>query len=420
MNIAVIGGGSSYTPELLHGLIARASALGVERVVLQDPRPERLEPVAFFCRRMAEAAGVKLQIDATAELDEALQGADFVVVQIRVGGWQGRHEDIQLGLRHGLIGQETTGVGGFAKALRSVPVVLDIARRVEEICPDAWLLNFTNPAGLVTEAVLKHGREKCVGLCNVPIEMHMEVAKILGRDSADVALDWVGLNHLGWVRRILVEGKDVLPDILGQIEAGVPGPANVPEIEYPEGFLKALGMIPSSYVRYFYMPEEMLAEIVDKPKTRAEEVALIEDELLKLYADPTTEPVLPKLLSQRGGAWYSRLAVDVLQALASDEPTVHIVNTRNGDSVTALPAGCTVEVPCSLSKSGVVPHDCGEIEDSIVGLMSAVKAYESLAVKAAVERDRDAALLALVAHPLVPNAKVARAVLDDLITRGLI
>ena len=216
MNIAVVGGGSSYTPELLQGLLARAAALGVERIVLQDPRPERLEPVTAFCRRLGEALGAKTRIDATAELDEALVGADFVVVQIRVGGWEGRHEDIKLGLRHGLIGQETTGVGGFAKALRSVPAVLDIARRVEELCPNAWLLNFTNPAGLVTEALLEYGRERCVGLCNVPIEMHMEIAKILGRDSKDVELDWVGLNHLGWVRRVLVDSVDVLPGLLDQ------------------------------------------------------------------------------------------------------------------------------------------------------------------------------------------------------------
>lgn len=420
MNIAVIGGGSSYTPELLNGLIDRAATLGVERVVLQDPREDRLGPVTTFCRRMAEAAGASIAIEQTTDLDTALQGADFVVVQIRVGGWEGRHEDIQLGLRHGLVGQETTGVGGFAKALRSVPVVVDIAKRVEEICPDAWLLNFTNPAGLVTEAVLKYGREKCVGLCNVPIEMHMEIAKLLGRPSEEVALDWVGLNHLGWVRKILVDDEDVLPGLIGQIDAGVPGPANVPEIDYPEGFLKALGMIPSSYVRYFYMPDEMLAEISAKKKTRAEEVAEIEQELLRLYADPSSPATLPELLSQRGGAWYSRLAVDVLAALASEEPTVHIVNTRNDDAVMALPTSCTVEVPCTISKAGVVPHDRGVVEDSIVGLMSAVKAYESLTVEAAIHKDREKALLALVANPLVPNATVAKNVLDDLIARGLI
>lgn len=420
MKVAVIGGGSSYTPELMHGLAARAEQVGIRQVVLQDTREDRLGPVTTFCQRLAEAAGTGIEVASTTDLDEALKGADFVVIQIRVGGQEGRHEDIMLGLRHGIVGQETTGVGGFAKALRTIPVVLDIVRRASELCPDAWILNFTNPAGLVTEAIHHHGTSRCVGLCNVPIEMHMEIAKILGRDPADVELDWVGLNHLGWVRRVLVDGVDILPGILSQIDAGVPGPANVPEIDYPDGFLKALGMIPSSYVRYFYMTEQMLGEIKSKPLTRAQEVAEIEAELLRLYADPSTEPVLPEPLSKRGGAWYSRLAVDVLAALASDEPTVHIVNTINDDSVISLPHGATVEVPCSISSAGVVPHDCGKIEPSIAGLMAQVKAYEQLTIKAAVERDRDAALLALANNPLVGGVDTARAVLDDIIERGLI
>lgn len=420
MKVAVIGGGSSYTPELMHGLAARSGALGLETVTLQDTRPERLEPVAAFCRRLAEAAGSGTRVEQTTSLARALDGADFVVIQIRVGGQEGRHEDIMLGLRHGLIGQETTGVGGFAKAFRTIPVVLDIVRQAAELCPDAWILNFTNPAGLITEAIHHHGTERCVGLCNVPIEMHMEVAKILSRDPSAVELDWVGLNHLGWVRRVLVDGADILPGILEQIDAGVPGPANVPEIDYPPGFLKALGMIPSSYVRYFYMPAQMLAEIENKPQTRAREVAAIEQELMRLYADPQTPPALPDALSQRGGAWYSRLAVDVVQALASDAPTTHIVNARNGGTVRCLPDDATVEVPCSISRSGVVPQDRGEVDPSIAGLMAHVKAYEQLTVRAAVERSRETALLALVANPLVPSVEAAHAVLSDLTDRGIV
>ena len=420
MKIAVIGGGSSYTPELMDGLIRRGAAFGVTEIVLQDPRPDRLGPVTAFCQRMAAAGEATFAISSTPDLDTALRGADFVIIQIRVGGQEGRHEDIMLGLRHGLIGQETTGVGGFAKALRTIPVVLDIARRVDELCPDAWILNFTNPAGVVTEALLRHGREKCIGLCNVPIEMHMEIAKLLGRDPADVWLDWVGLNHLGWVRRIVVDGVDVLPGLLEQVEAGVPGPANVPEIKYPKGFLKALGMIPSSYVRYFYMPAEMLADIEKKPKTRAQEVAEIETELLRLYADPSTPPQLPSLLSQRGGAWYSRLAVDVLAALNDDMPSVHIVNVANRGSVAGMPDDAVVEVPCSISKDGAFPLDRGEIQESIFGLIRQVKSYESLAITAAVDGDESAAYLSLLNNPLVPDAAVARAVLDDIIARGLL
>lgn len=420
MKLAVIGGGSSYTPELLHGLAARSAALQLDRIVLHDPRPDRLGPVVGFCSRLVAALGSGASVRGTHDLDEALTGADFVVIQIRVGGQQGRHEDIMLGLRHGLIGQETTGVGGFAKALRTIPVVLDIVRRANALCPDAWILNFTNPAGLMTEAILAHGTERSVGLCNVPIEMHMELAKIVSRDPAEVELDWVGLNHLGWVRRVLVDGRDVLPSLIDQIDAGVPGPANVPEIDYPKGFLKALGAVPSSYVRYFYSTRLMLDEIRSKPKTRAQEVAEIEEELMRQYADPATPAVLPPALSKRGGAWYSRLAVDVVSALSSETPSVHIVNTRNGDSVSCVPADATVEVPCSISRAGVVPHDCGAIDPSIAGLIAQVKAYEQLTIRAAVNRDRDAALLALANNPLTGGVDNARAVLDDIIERGLI
>ncbi|MFT6398391.1 MAG: 6-phospho-beta-glucosidase [Bradymonadia bacterium] len=420
MKLCVVGGGSSYTPELLRGIIDEFATLGINDVVLTDPRQDRLGPVSAFCRKMVDAAGVPICVTTETDLDKALVGADFVVVQIRVGGQEGRHEDIQLGLRHGLIGQETTGVGGFAKAIRTVPVVLEIARRIEAIAPNAWMLNFTNPAGLVTEAVLNHVRERCVGLCNVPIEMQMDLAEILGAKADEVTLDWVGLNHLGWVRRVDLRGKDMLPELLEQIEDGVPGPANVPEIDYPPGFLKSLGAIPSSYVRFFYMPDEMLAEIQAAKLTRAQEVAVIEEELLKIYADPESPPELPALLSQRGGAWYSRLAVQVLGALASDEPTVHIVNTRNDGVIPGITYEASVEVPCHISKHGVVPIPRGDVDDAILGLMQQVKSYERLTIRAAVEKSPRLGMLALLANPLVPDAKVATAVMSDCVERGLL
>ncbi len=414
--LTIVGGGSTYTPELMQGVLARRAALGIERVVLHDVRVDRLGPVGGFCQRMAERAGGEVEVVTTTDLDQALRGAAFVVVQIRVGGQEGRHADIRMGLERDIIGQETTGVGGFAKALRTIPVVLDIARRVEAICPDAWLLNFTNPSGMVTEALLEHGRARTVGLCNVPIEMHMEIAAVVGRPVEAIELDWVGLNHLGWCRRVLVDGVDVLPGLIDRIEEGVAGPANLPELRYPRGFLRALGMIPSSYVRFFYATAEMHAAIRDKKLTRAQEVMALEEQLLAIYADPASHE-LPALLSERGGAWYSRLAVDVMSALVSDEPTLHIVNTRNGSSVQGLPADASVEVPCRISRAGIEPVDCGEIEEVIAGLMRAVKSYER---QAAVERSRDKALLALVAHPLVPDVATAADVVAALVARGLI
>jgi len=418
LKIAVIGGGSTYTPELYSGLLERRERLGLDSVVLHDVGDERLEPVAGFCRRLTEHAGSPLRVSSTLDLDAALDGASFVIVQIRIGGQQGRHEDIQLGLRHGLIGQETTGVGGFAKALRTVPVVVDLAREIEARCPDAWMINFTNPSGMVTEAILRHGRERAVGLCNVPIEMHMDIAEVLRLPREQVELDWVGLNHLGWVRRVLVDGKDRLPELLEQIDEGVSGPANLPEIDYPEGLLRSLGMLPSSYVRFFYMPGEMLAEIREAKKSRAEQVMEIEDALIELYRDPAQKE-LPELLQQRGGAWYSRLAVEVVEALGSDTPSVHIVNHSNDGAVPDLPEDASVEVPCRVSRAGVEAIPVGPVEESILGLMRQVKAYERLAVDASLERDRAKAYLALLAHPLVPDAETANAVLGDLVTRGL-
>lgn len=420
MKLVVVGAGSSYTPELLRGVLESYDQLPIDEVVLQDPRADRVGPVAHFCQRMAASSPAPTKVEAESDLDVALQGADFVVVQIRVGGQEGRHQDIQLGTRHGLIGQETTGVGGFAKALRTVPVVLDIARRIEAIAPNAWMLNFTNPAGLVSEAVQNHVREKCVGLCNVPIEMQMDLAEILGVPASSVELDWVGLNHLGWVRRVLVEGRDVLPQLLDQIEDGVPGPANVPEIDYPKGFLKSLGAIPSSYVRFFYMPEQMRAEIEAAPTTRAEEVALIEEELIRVYADPESPTTLPELLSERGGAWYSRLAVQVMRALASEEPETHIVNVPNGAAVAGIAADASVEVPCSISRHGIEALGRGEVDESMLGLMQQVKAYERLTIRAALDGDRGTAMLALLANPLVPGAETAAKVVEDCIERGLI
>ena len=419
MKLSIVGGGSTYSPELVHGLAAKSHALGIEQVVLHDPQVERLGPVGDFCARMAAHMGAACQVTTTTSLDEALTGSDVVVIQIRVGGQRGRHEDIRLGLDHGLIGQETTGVGGFAKALRTIPVVLDIAEQAARLCPDAWLLNFTNPSGMVSEALLRAGHERTVGLCNVPIEMHMDIAEVLGRPVDEVSLDWVGLNHLGWVRRVMVEGEDVLPDLIDAIENKVSGPANLPELSYPEGFLKALGVIPSSYVRFFYAPEAMLSEIESKKQTRAEEVMVLEQELLKLYADPTQRE-LPALLSKRGGAWYSRLAVEVIEALHSEEASVHIVNASNRGAIDALPDDASVEVPCMLSKAGVVPMACGEVDPALLGLIQAVKAYERLGIAAALDPRPERALKALLAHPLVPNAEVASELLNALIRRGLI
>lgn len=413
MKVAVVGGGSTYTPELMNGLLTHADALGLSQISLMDVDAERLEVVAGFCERMRQHSGVEVRLESGDSLDKALDGAGFVLTQVRVGGQAGRHEDIQLGLRHGLIGQETTGVGGFAKALRTVPVMLDLCVRMESSCPDAWLINFTNPSGLVTEAILKHGRERAIGLCNIPINLRMDAAELLGVDPARVELDYIGLNHLSWVRRVLVDGKDVLPDTL-QMMTGAGRPANIPEeLDYPDAFLKALGAIPCSYLRYYYRTRTALAELKAKPKSRAEEVMEVEDELLAQYADKALL-TMPAALQKRGGAYYSTAAVELMRSIVTDDGAKHVVNVRNNTTILALPADCVVEVDCRVGKFGAQALPLAPPAPEIRGLMQHVKAYEELAVEAAVSRRREKAILALVSHPLVHDPDLALALVDEI------
>jgi len=419
MKIAVVGGGSTYTPELAEGIGTWAQEPGgPSQLTLVDVDGPRQDIVAGFVRRMLAHSGSPLTVETTTDLKEGLQGADFVVIQIRVGGQEGRHEDILLGLRHGLIGQETTGVGGLAKALRSIPAVLDIVEAANEVAPGAWVMNFTNPAGMVTEAVLNHGTERAVGLCNVPRELQIDIAGHLNVSEQAIELDWIGLNHLGWIRKILLEGRDVLPRVLRILETPG-GPANIPEISYPTGFLAALGMLPSSYVRYYYETERMLDRVRRRPLTRAQEVARIEKELLSIYRDESSVKK-PELLSERGGAWYSRVACDVMRALRSDEGAVHVVNTLNRGVIPTLPDDASVEVRCRIDSSGVTPLPLDPPDERIAGLIHQVKAYERLGIRAAENKDRNAMLMALSAHPLVPSATVASRVAAEIIERGLI
>lgn len=418
MRIAVIGGGSSYTPELIEGLaLWGASGVPLE-VQLYDVDLARAEVVAAFCGRMARHLHSPMKVEVAPTLDGAIDNAAFVVLQIRVGGQQERHQDILMGLEHDLIGQETTGVGGFAKALRTIPVALDVARRVRDRAPKAWIINFTNPSGIITEAICRFATTRCVGLCNVPKEFQMDVARHLRVHADEVQLDWVGLNHLGWARKIIVKGRDVLPNLLQTLDSGF-GPKNIPDLEYPEGFLSALRMLPSSYVRYFYLPDRMLAEIKGRKKTRAEEVMTIEEELFAYYADEANE-VKPVGLTERGGAWYSRIAVEVMQALGAETARNLIVNTTNLGAIEGMPGDACVEIPAMVSRDGIKPIAIGEVEEAIMGLIRQVKSYERLTIEAAVGRDERKALLALLNNPLVGSAEQAMEVLASIRKRGIL
>ncbi|MGE5592737.1 MAG: 6-phospho-beta-glucosidase [Betaproteobacteria bacterium] len=448
LKLAIIGAGSSYTPELIDGVIRRASELPVRHIALVDI-PEgavKLGVIAGLARRMIGRAGLDIDVSAGFDRTAALSGADFVITQFRVGGLAARAQDERIPLKYGVIGQETTGPGGFANALRTVPVALDIARDVERIAPDAYLINFTNPSGIVTEAVTRYSGVQCIGLCNVPISMQRMIAAALGVDPRSVKAEFVGLNHLSWARKVTVNGVDVTHDLLSHelvtrefdlsSAAGAAGAGGAHHdggarrsektdesgegsIGRRLGLLHALGMIPSYYLRYYYfhrtLVEEAARRVEEGHGTRADEVMAIEEKLFKRYADPSLSEK-PAELSERGGAWYSEAALACISAIFNDKDEVHVLNVPAMGAVPDLPADAVVEINCVVNASGAHPVAQGPLPESIRGLVQHVKAYERLTVEAAVKADRDIAYLALLSHPLVPGADTARALLEDILS----
>jgi 6-phospho-beta-glucosidase len=414
MKIAVIGGGSTYTPELIEGFIERAAQLGLTELALMDIDDERLEVVGAFAQRMVAHAGAPFRVTLTKNRIKALEGATFVSTQFRVGKQAARHQDILLGLRHNLIGQETTGIGGMAKALRTLPVIFGICEDMDRVCPEAWLINFTNPSGLVTEAILNHtGREKCIGLCNVPIEMKMTIAKHLGVPDDDVDMDVVGLNHLGWVRKITVKGEDITAGLL-QLLASEEGPKNIPDMDFEPELITALGAVPLYYNRFYYNTERVLEQLKKKPKTRAQEVEEIEDALMAKYRDPAVVTKPPEL-DERGGAFYSKIAIDVMDAIVNDLGLQHAVNVRNQGAIPGLPDTAVVETMCTIDKNGATPRPTWEVDESILALILRAKMYEILTIKAAKEHSYADAFKAMFTNPVGPSADRTKAVLDDLL-----
>jgi 6-phospho-beta-glucosidase len=406
LKICVIGAGSTYTPELVEGLIERADALPVRELALVDIDAERLEILSEMVRRMLRAAGRDVSVTATDDRRRAIEGADFVLNQIRVGGQVARIRDEQAGRRHDVVGQETTGPGGFAKALRTIPVALAIARDVRELAPDAWMINFTNPAGMVTESLLRHGGVKVMGLCNSPFGLQVGIARSLEVEPERVRIDCVGLNHLSWVRRVFLDGRDVTETVIARaVEQGGGG--------FDEELIAALGMIPSSYLRYYYHQDRILAEQREGRPTRGEEVWEIERSLLEMYRDPEL-CCKPPLLAKRGGAHYSTLAVSLVAAIAGNRSELHIVDCRNGGALPDLPEAVAVEVPAVVDRHGAHPPAAGRLPFSVRGLVQHVKAYEELTIEAAVGGDERTALLALTANPLVPSFERARALWKDI------
>ncbi|MCL6580749.1 MAG: 6-phospho-beta-glucosidase [Firmicutes bacterium] len=442
LKLVVVGGGSSYTPELVEGLILRRDRLPLSELALVDlPQArDKVEAVAGLSRRMLERAGLG-GVRVTVHFDRrpALDGADFMLSQFRVGGLRARVLDERIPLRHGVVGQETTGPGGFAKALRTVPVALDLARDVEELCPDAWVMNFTNPAGVVTEAVTRYRPGvKIIGLCNVPVSIQRTISDHLGVEPWRVELDLVGLNHLGWVTAVRLDGRDILPAILALPVVEAEFVRNIPAAKGMGGLLRDLGMLPSPYLQYYYYRAELLEEelraVESGRGTRGEQVMEVERTLLERYRDPDLVEKPPEL-SQRGGAFYSEAALDVMVALvgragaavseAGTPSTVafdrHIVNVPNrrvpegGPVLPDLGEEAVIETPCLVTPEGPRPLGGGPLPLAVRGLVQQVKAYEQLTIEAAVTGDRKLAFLALLNHPLVPGAARARALLEEIL-----
>lgn len=424
LKIAVIGGGSSYTPELIDGFIKRYSELPVREIWLSDIEAgkEKLSIIGSLAERMLKNADMAVKLYTTLDRIEALMGADFVVTQFRVGGLDARARDERFPLEYDVIGQETTGPGGMAKALRTIPVILDICKDMEQYCPDAWLINFTNPAGMVTEAVSKYTKTHCIGLCNVPLNMVNTAAKLLDADSRDVYIDFVGLNHLVWGRRIWLKGEDVTDRVLqGMLDGSSLNMKNIPDLKWSSSFIKALGMLPCPYHRYYYMKDMILKEEKEATMeggkgTRAEQVKAVEKKLFELYKDMALVEK-PKELENRGGAYYSEAAVSLISAIYNDKREIHTVNTINNGTIKELPDDSVIETNCVIDRRGASPVSIGaNLPTEILGLIQRVKCYEILAIEAAVKGDRDKALLALANHPLVPSISAAEKLLEDMLS----
>ncbi|HWI60508.1 MAG TPA: 6-phospho-beta-glucosidase [Symbiobacteriaceae bacterium] len=422
LKIAIIGGGSSYTPEIIEGFILRAHELPVREIHLVDipAGKEKLEIVGALAQRMVKKAGLDINVVLTMDRRSAIDGADFVTTQFRVGLLDARIRDERIPLRHGVIGQETTGAGGFAKALRTIPVVQGICRDIEELSPKARLVNFTNPSGIVTESVIKHSKVEVTGLCNVPIVVKMSLASLLQVAPERLHIEYFGLNHLVWGKKVYLDGQDITAHVLERLANDENATVrNVKHIKWGEDLLNVVQAVPCPYHRYFYKTDEMLAEEMEWAApggkgTRGEQVKKVEKELFELYADPNLA-IKPPQLALRGGAYYSDAACNLISAIYNNKGDIHVVNTRNNGAIADLPDNVAVEVTAHVGASGAKPMAFGTTPKHLQPLLHAVKAYEELTVEAAITGDYNVALRALATNPLVPTVKVAKPLLDDIL-----
>lgn len=421
LKIAVMGGGSSYTPELVDGILKRYRELPVGELWLVDIEAGRhkLEIIEALARRMVRKSGFDIKVFSTLDRREAILGADFVVTQFRVGGLTAREKDELIPLKYDVVGQETTGPGGYAKAMRTIPVILDICRDIEDLAPEAWLINFTNPAGIITEAVKTYTKVKVIGLCNIPICSVMDIAKLLEVDAQRVKADFTGLNHMNFITNVYLDGYSIIGDLIenysrqelrDKIEA-------ISDIVWDIDFIKSLGMLTSPYHRYYYITKTMVAEEKEAVRgggSRAMKVKELESSLFEIYKNEDLD-VKPKELEGRGGAYYSDAAVSLISAIYNDKNEIHTVNVLNNGTITNVPDNAVIEANCIIGRNGPRPIHIGAAPAKISGLINLVKAYEQLTVKAAVSGSYYDALTAINANPLITEYADGKAILDEFI-----
>lgn len=425
LKIVVIGGGSSYTPELIEGLLNRYHEMPVASLWLVDIEEgkEKVEIIAGLARRMIAKAGLTIEVVATLDRESALRDADFVCSQFRAGCLDARISDERISLKYGLIGQETNGLGGFANACRTIPIALEIAADMERLCPDAWLLNFTNPSGMVTEAILCHSRIKAVGLCNVPVIMQKGITTLLQcADEKEVVMQVAGLNHFIFVRQILHKGKEWLPEVIAEINAGRDPlvPRNIPPFRWPSHLLQGLGMIPCAYLRYYYMKDDLLRQELAEAGgegTRGEVVKQLEKILFDQYRDPHLA-VKPKALEGRGGQYYSEAACELMNAIYNDKRIIMHVNTRNNGAINGLPDDCAVEVSSLITASGPLPLNVAPFPEDTLRLLQLMKSFERLTIEAALTGNRHTAWRALMLNPLIVSGEKLELALAEVIAEN--
>ncbi|WP_394246511.1 6-phospho-beta-glucosidase [Vibrio profundi] len=407
LKVVVIGGGSSYTPELIEGLITRSHELPISDLWLVDidEGVEKAQIIADLTKRMVAKAGCDIQVHLTTDRQLALKNADFVCSQFRAGRMEARLRDERITLKYKMIGQETNGLGGFSNACRTIPIALEIAKEMEALCPNAWLLNFTNPSGMVTEALTKHSTIKTVGLCNVPVNMERGAAKMLGIERKDMTMKIAGLNHLVWITQLFHEGENKVSQVLDELLRGNDQmtPKNIPPFEWDGELIKDMGMVPCAYLRYYYQSRDIINKefaASESNSNRADIVAKVEAQLLEIYKDPKLD-TKPKVLEERGGAYHSEAACELMSSIYNNKRTIMHVNTRNNGATQGLPDDCAVEVSSVITSSAIIPLNVEPFPTDTLRLIQLMKEFETLTVETAITGDINAAKRALILNPIV-------------------